>query len=66
MQCPDCDGRGWNTDTTTLFEEKCHTCQGTGDVPECSNCDGKGQILHSSTLYEETCPRCDGKGWLPR
>jgi DnaJ-class molecular chaperone len=66
MQCPDCEGRGWNLDNTTMFKENCQTCRGSGDVPECDKCDGDGQVMHTSTLYKETCPKCDGKGWLPR
>lgn len=64
MTCPECNGRGWNSDSTTLLKETCGTCSGSGEVRECDRCNGKGTVLHWSTTHEETCDKCDGQGWL--
>ena len=64
MECPDCDGRGWNSDSSTLIEQTCDTCNGTGEVAQCSKCEGKGRVLNWTTAFEETCDRCDGAGWV--
>ncbi len=66
MECPDCDGNGFDVDSTTLIEIKCTTCDGMGDVPECDACGGDGTILTDSTLFTKTCPQCGGKGWRRR
>lgn len=66
MNCPRCDGRGWNSDSTTLAKRRCNTCGGTGDVDVCTQCDGDGKVLHSSTLVRVTCDRCNGRGWVGR
>ena len=64
MQCPECDGRGWNSDSTTLLEVTCDTCGGSREVAVCDKCNGDGEVLHVSTTFNETCPKCGGKGWV--
>ncbi len=63
MDCPDFDGRGYNSDVTIIGRETCDTCGGSGRVYECSECDGSGEVLQTNTVFKETCPRCNGKGW---
>ena len=63
MDCPHCNGRGYNSDVTTIGKETCDTCRGTGTVYSCSKCDGSGEVLQVNTVFKETCPDCSGNGW---
>ena len=46
------------------FQEKCTSCNGTGQVSKCTACDGDGE--HECTCGDfHTCRICDGKGILP-
>ncbi len=72
VECPECEGEGQITITSSqTSEEPCSECGGDGVIGDddigiiCESCQGTGVVeVAISSATKVTCPNCDGTGQI--